>query len=294
MKRLWAGLAMVVALGGGVYVATQNGAAGGSIACTIANRASWDTVAEGLGGTNCQYNGLVTRTNTAFNCSAALSTYGTLPLKVVLNYTASVDDNAFTLDTGCIGDGCSGPQLDTIDVIVQVNASGVTSGIGPTDDSAKTRQSPGPSCIQVTGIFEGGAPGGGSHPDCWQLQGGTQIDLVNAKSGDYAAGTSTAQGAGGCIFWTNATDFDVYGGEFVSCNHGLNGNVAKLGDGNTVQDAKFRTGRTESVATGGDPNCEGYSPSPACINVQDITRINVICESWNATTNTWDTSTPVN
>lgn len=265
--RAGIGLGTTVALAIAIATASVGGGGGSSVTCLVSNRATWS-----LGGTNCVYNSTVTRNDAVFHCTAALSTYGALPVKIVANYTAVLADNAVTFDNNCTGDGDS----DTIDVILEINGTGKTSAIGPTDDAAKFRQSPGPSNVQVTGIFNCGAPDATSHPDAWQFQGGTNLAIVNGVSGNYANGTSTCQGAGGAIFWTNTTAVNIYGGEYVTCNHGLNGNIAHVGSGQSVIDAKFRTGRVD----GTDANCTGYSASDPCINTTGMTITSVTAQGW--------------
>ena len=70
--------------------------------------------------------------------------------------------------------------------------------------------------------------------------------------GDYDAGTSTCQGAGGGPFYSynTITNVDVLGGSFIACNHALNGNNANSGPGNGIYDARFpvRTDRAMRTA----------------------------------------------
>ncbi len=257
----------------------------GSVNCLVSNRTSW-----ALAGTNCTVGSTITRTNQGFACSQPLSSYGTLPLKVVINSTTSWGGNGVTLDNGCVGDG----NNDTIDLIIVVNANGQTGGIGPADDSTKFRQDPGPHDIQITGKFECGAPGPGAHPDTWQFQSSStrNMAIVNGTTGNWSAGTATCQTAGGAMFWSDSTQVDILGGEYVGCNHGILANQSG-GSLSRVIDAKFRTGRTESVSGGGDPNCQGFASSPPCLGTTYfITFQNVTCERWNSSTNTWNASSP--
>jgi len=83
-------------------------------------------------------------------------------------------------------------------------------------------------------------------------------------------------------------DVTILGGEYVSCNHGLNGGNSKLGSGSTVVDAKFRTGRTD----GTDPSCVGFFSSNPCINVTGMTLTDVTCERWIS--GAWTAVAPTN
>jgi chitodextrinase len=139
--------------------------------------------------------------------------------------------------------------------------------------------------------MECGARHPAAHSDVVQFQGGRNIALVNMTSGNWDAGTSTCQGAGGSIFYSanSMENVDVIGGRFVSCNHGLNAGNANSGPGNDVIDAMFRTGRTD----GSDPNCVGFSASPACINTSGLARYeNVTCQRWDPNTDSWPGSPP--
>jgi hypothetical protein len=73
------------------------------------------------------------------------------------------------------------------------------------------------------------------------------------------------------IFFSNNYDVDVYGGEYVTCNHGYFGSSTAS---NQVVDVKFRTGRTD----GTDPKCASYNPSDPCIGT--ATFINTTCQRW--------------
>jgi hypothetical protein len=94
--------------------------------------------------------------------------------------------------------------------------------------------------------------------------------------GDYDAGTSTCQGAGGGPFYSlnQITNVDILGGKYISCNHALNGANSRSGSGNGVFNAKFRSGRES------DPNCQGIHGSPPCMATSGLTLQNVTCERW--------------
>lgn len=212
-------------------------------------------------------------------------------MRIVSNWTQSIDfgGGAGAIDylNGCTGDG----NDDTIDFIEEITGvDGFTGGVGNTDDASKLRQQPGPINLQITGNMDCGRPSGGAHPDGWQFQIGANrnITIVNGVSGDYDAGTATCQGAGGVPFWTSGSGITFLGGEYVGCNHALN--ATQAGGTNVVIDAKFRGGRTESVATGGDPNCQGFSGTGGCTGANNLSTFqNTICQNWNASTNTWVT-----
>jgi hypothetical protein len=135
-------------------------------------------------------------------------------------------------------------------------------------------QTAGPVDIQITGNFDSGPVCGGAHQDVWQFHPDhpvARLDIVNGTSGDYEAGLATTIGAGGAIFFSNVYDVDVFGGEYVTCNHGYFGNSSPS---NRVVDAKFRTGRVD----GTDPKCAGLSASDPCQGAASFE--NVTCERW--------------
>ena len=195
--------------------------------------------------------------NEQFRCDEPLSTYGPLPIKVVWTFTGTPDfgdQGHVDLINGCRGDA----NPDTIDLIIDSNADGVT--VGARGGAGKFRTA-GPRDIQVTGKFDCGPLGpSGAHQDVWQFHPShpnANLAIVNGYSGNWNAGTSTCIGAGGAIFWSDQYDIDVYGGKYVTCNHGLFG-AGQDQSGNVVDGASFRTGRVEPVASGGDPVCQGF------------------------------------
>lgn len=241
--------------------------------CLVSNRGSW-----ALGGQSCNYGTLITRTNATFACTQPLSAYGTLPIKVVVVSTTAWDAaGAVTVDNGCRGDG----NDDTIDLIVDIQGNGPKSSTGPGQDSFKTRQGQGPRDIQLTGRMECGRQAPAAHQDFVQFQGGTNIAIVNATSGNYSAGLSTCQGAGGMIFSSSVVNIDILGGEYIACNHGILGGSPSSNPGGEVRDAKFRSGRND----GTDPNCN-YASSNPCQTSLPMT--NVTCQRWNVSTKTWN------
>ena len=87
------------------------------------------------------------------------------------------------------------------------------------------------------------------------MLGGTNLTFRNFEIGNYDAGLSTCQGAGGAFFYSLASsNTRVEGGKFIACNHSLFAGIP----GGHVSGALFRSGRTD----GTDPVCVGYSASP--------------------------------
>ena len=212
--------------------------------------------------------------DTQFRCDQPLASYGRLPLKVVLEYTPGriySGNGAVDLITGCTGDGNSA----TIDLIVDVRGDGRTHG--PGQDALKVRL--GASGIQLTGHADCGPRDGGAHQDGIQLQGGRDIAFVDFTIGNYDAGLSTCQGAGGAFFYSGANgntaqNTSVVRGKYIGCNHSL-----FIGEGSgSVSDAMFRSGRTD----GSDPVCTGYAASEACTgSAPGVSTRNLTCETYN-------------
>ena len=112
-----------------------------------------------------------------------------------------------------------------------------------------------------------------------QVLGGTNITFRNFQIGNYDAGLSTCQGAGGAFFYSMAsTNIRVEGGKFIACNHSLfAGNPAPV----TSPGAMFRSGRND----GTDPVCVGYAGSPACTGPvlgSGVTTSGITCQRWNS------------
>jgi hypothetical protein len=279
-----AAVIIAAAVIGGSYAADPGGG-GFDGTCLVSNRAEWS-----LAGTDCDVGTLVTVTETVWVCTFELSTLGPLPIKVVVAADESYEGNAAELNNGCSGDD----DPDTIDLILEVQGNGAEGTFGPSDDAFKFKPfgQEGPDNIQMTGAIDCGPRRTGlEHSDAFQNQAelGTPMAMVNMTSGDYDAGTSTCQAAGGLLFWSEIGDIDVYGGEFIGCNHGLNGGGTNPGAGSTVTDAKFRSGRNND----GDPNCD-FTYGGVCINTAGMTLTNVTAERWIAASDTWqeDPCTP--
>ncbi|MGH2994721.1 MAG: hypothetical protein ACRDN6_05370 [Gaiellaceae bacterium] len=232
----------------------------------------------------------LTFTDSRFLCNRALSSYGRLPLKVVLNFTPGRlfgEQGALDLFSGCAGDS----DPNSIDLIVDVKGDGRT--YGPGVDAVKVRQQAGyTSSIQLTGHVDCGPKYTSSeHQDGVQLQGGRNITFVDFSVGDYDAGRSTCQGAGGAVFYSSVagyapTNIDVVRGKYIACNHSLFTNTGTSGD---ITGAMFRSGRTD----GTDPICNGYAASAPCTGIGDrvapgVTMTNVTCQRWNRTADRWE------
>jgi chitodextrinase len=223
-------------------------------------------------------------------CTKPLSSYGKLPLKVVVDFTVGRKyggNGAVDLTTGCAGDG----NAQTVDLIVDVRGDGKT--YGPGVDAMKVRTEAGYNGgIQLTGHVDCGPKYTASeHPDGVQVQGGRDITFVDFSVGNYDAGMSTCQGAGGAFFYSNAGGYapknvNVVRGKYIACNHSLFVNDG--GGTGSVTGGMFRSGRTD----GTDAVCTAYAGSPACTGTNDriaagVTLSGVTCQRWNAATDTW-------
>ena len=232
----------------------------------------------------------LTFTDQKFYCDRPLSSWGPLPLKVVVDFTVGRlfgGNGAIDLYTGCAGDGNS----STIDLIVDVEGDGRT--YGPGVDALKVRQGAGYNAgIQLTGHVDCGPRyTTAEHQDGVQLQGGRNIAFVDFSVGSHATGRSTCQGAGGAFFYSGAsgylpTNIDVVRGSYIACNHSLFVGGGTSGD---IVGASFRSGRTD----GTDPLCTQYHPSPACTGDNDtidpdVTLTSVSCQRWNAAGDRWE------
>ena len=161
----------------------------------------------------------VTVTNAKWTCNRPLSSYGTLPIKVVVKYTRTTSENgAVDLVGGCVGDS----NASSIDLILDVQGDGRT--VGNTVDAVKLRLNP--RNIQITGRANCGPRTPGAHADGIQNQGSTNITFADFQIGNYDAGLATCQGAGGIAFWTGSPQMHFVRGKFVGCNHALNATQA--------------------------------------------------------------------
>jgi hypothetical protein len=258
--------------------------------CTRSNRDEWGPTYE---PGECLVRTIIELGDQQFTCNRPLSDYGDLPILVRFEYESGVnrggDRGALDILGGCRGDSSE----NTIDLFVESNANGFTLGVCGGGGKFRT----GPTNIQVSGNFNAGprpslVPGcSAAHQDGWQFQTGgpnDNLDIINGQIGDWDAGTAGAIGAGGAIFYSAVMDVDVYGGRYVTCNHGLFGNLSAL---NEIVDVQFRAGRID----GTDPRCTGINspaneaPCPRPSELNGATLTNVTCQRWSSSTDTWET-----
>jgi hypothetical protein len=210
-------------------------------------------------------------TNRPWHCNRPLESYGSLPIKVVSISTAAWDDGTAV----SVNSGCNGSPGEAVNLIVDIRGSGPHSSAGSGHDAFKTRVNP--TNLRITGSLQCGRREPGAHQDALQIQGGTNIAFVNVEGGgDYDAGRSTCQGAGGGPFYSlnQITNIDVIGGKWIACNHALNG--GHEGADNDIVGARFRSGRDD----GSDPNCAGFHGSPPCIRTGALRLQGVSCQQW--------------
>ena len=151
--------------------------------------------------------GTTITTNRPWNCTGALTAFGTLPIKVVstiANASANDNDNAVSL-RGCYGDG----NPNTVDLILDIRGNGGSVGdgsIGTSYDTVRIGQNA--HDLVVTGNAECGARSSNPsiHQDIVQALSGSNITFVDFTSGDPFTGRWTCWGAGGgwYITWANA------------------------------------------------------------------------------------------
>jgi hypothetical protein len=146
--------------------------------------------------------GTVITTNRPWNCTGPLSSFGTLPIKVVstiVNASANDNDNAVSL-RGCSGDG----DPATVDLILDIR--GNRGAVGTSYDAVRIGQNA--HDLVVTGNAECGARSSNPsiHQDIVQALSGSNITFVDFTSGDPYTGRWTCWGAGGgwYITWANA------------------------------------------------------------------------------------------
>ena len=151
--------------------------------------------------------GTVITTDRPWNCTGALTAFGTLPIKVVstiANASANDNDNAVSL-RGCYGDG----NPNTVDLILDIRGNGGSVGdgsIGTSYDAVRIGQNA--HDLVVTGNAECGARSSDPsiHQDIVQALSGSSITFVDFTSGDPFTGRWTCWGAGGgwYLTWANA------------------------------------------------------------------------------------------
>jgi hypothetical protein len=147
--------------------------------------------------------GAVITTNRPWNCTGPLSSFGTLPIKVVstiANASANDNDNAVSL-RGCSGDG----DPATIDLILDIR--GNRGAIGTSYDAVRIGQNA--HDLVVTGNAECGARSSNPsiHQDIVQALSGNRIEFRDFTSGNPETGRWTCWGAGGgwYITWANGS-----------------------------------------------------------------------------------------
>jgi chitodextrinase len=226
----------------------------------------------------------ITLTDTFWRCTRPVGEYATegLPLRVVMNYTFNyVPPNGGGVVQ--LGAGCAGDGTNATDLVLDIRGDGRTYGAG--DDAIRIMNDrPGASNLQIEGRANCGRRVGSAHQDGIQILGGTNITFRNFEIGDYDAGLTTCQGAGGAFFYSlSSSNIRAEGGKYIACNHSLFAGVA----GGHVSDAMFRSGRTD----GTDPVCTGYAASDPCMGPEygrGVTVSGLTCESWNRATRSWE------
>ncbi len=219
--------------------------------------------------------------NSGWTCSQALTNYGTLPIKVVVNATQPYGAPGVTLTTGCAGDA----DPNSIDLILDVKGNGLS--YGPGQDAVKIKLQAGyNNGIQITGHGDcGPRTSSDGHQDGVQAQGGRNISFVDFSIGDYDSGYTTCQGAGGAMFYSSAggysaTNMHVIRGKYIGCVKGLSSGGS--GNSGSVTNALFRSGRTNS-----DPVCAGYNAPRTCVSNTNVPWTNVSCQKWNSSLNSF-------
>jgi hypothetical protein len=204
-----------------------------------------------------------------------------LPLRIVMQYT-----QMYVPPTGGgvvqLGDGCVGDGTNATDIVLDIRGDGRTHGAG--DDAIRIMNDrPGASNLQIEGRANCGRRVGSAHQDGVQVLGGTNITFRNFEIGNYDAGLSTCQGAGGAFFYSGtSSNIRVEGGRYIACNHSL---FAGFPSGH-VAGAAFRAGRTD----GTDPVCVGYAGSDPCMGPEygrGVTVSGLTCQYWNRNTRSW-------
>ncbi len=220
----------------------------------------------------------LTFTDATWTCTQPVSRYATrgLPLRVVMNYTHNYNGFGVRLGAGCVGDG-----TNAIDLVLEINGDGLTRG--PQEDAIRVMaERPGASNLQITGHANCGRKViDAIHQDGIQVLGGTNITWVDFRVGDYDAGRSTCQGAGGAFFYSLAsTNTVIQGGKYIACNHSL---LAGNGSGR-VSGASFRSGRND----GSDPACNYNSSEPCIFQSPSIVKgPGVTCQRWHPPSRRW-------
>lgn len=245
-----------------------------ALACTTQNYWNSSANSQAWNWDECIVGTTINVTNAGWSCDRPLSSYGTLPIKVISTWTTAAPRAQIGIDlrTGCSGDGTS-----AIDLVVEMRIT----GSGYVSDPLKTRMVPGPQNIDITGSLNASGPQAvwqdADHQDCIQFQGGSNNNFVNIDGcGDYDAGTSNTQAAGGVAFFSiNNSLASIYGGKFIGCNHSLNVHNGAVAPGSRIVNAKFRSGNNTTAW------CSQFSASPPCdIEDTDIVLTNISCQRY--------------
>jgi hypothetical protein len=195
--------------------------------------------------------------------------------------TAVFSNPGVTLTTGCAGDA----DPTSIDLILDVRGDGLT--YGTSNDAVKVKLQAGYTAgIQITGKVNCGPRTLTGHQDGVQAQGGRNLSFVDFMVGNWEAGLSTCQGAGGAFFYSAANGYsaqavDVIRGRYIACAKGV---AASSGNTGSVSGALFRSGRTD----GTDLPCAGFAAPDTCTVASQIGWVNVTCEKWNALSDLWE------
>jgi hypothetical protein len=234
-------------------------------------------------------------TNKHWVCSSPISSYGKLPVKVVLDFTVNYvppqGSGVVQLSNGCTGDA----DANSIDLILDVRGNGQTRGAG--DDAIRvTYHSPGARNLQITGKANCGKKQGDRHQDGIQALGGTDITFAAFEIGDYDSGYATCQGAGGAVFYSsaNATSpkrMRIVRGKFIACNIAVkDGNNTATG---SITNAKFRSHRNFENTVPSVPGlCRdgsgaAYAKGASDFDNPNVTQSGNTVQYWNKSTQTW-------
>ena len=288
LRRLTVSLTVTVAVVAAFAVpaSTSLGSSGAALACTVTDTSGC------VAATTLSY------TNTYWVCSAPISSYGQLPLRVVLNFTTNYvppqGSGVVQLSNGCTGDSNS----SSIDLILDVRGNGKTYGAG--DDAIRiTYHTPGARNLQITGKANCGKKQANRHQDGIQALGGTDITFAGFELGDYDAGNATCQGAGAGLFYSSAGDtspknMKIIGGKYIACNRAVrDGNIRATG---SIVNARFRSHRNLNTTVPSVPGlCQEGSGGPYAQGQSDFDNPNVtqsgnVVQYWKKANQSWVTS----
>lgn len=226
--------------------------------------------------------GSVVLVDQSWTCNRALTSYGSLPIVVTLDYTqTNVTDFGARLGAGCVGDG----DPSTVDLELHINGNGVQ---GPYDDAIRVMNaSPGASNIVIAGEADCGRARQGAHQDGIQAIGGTNITFLDFKVGMCGqVNQPSCQGAGGALFYSGSNiapvNMNVVGGQYRACNHGLIDGYgqAALPTG-SITGARIENGYDASTSVCQDSAGRRFFVSATCdIRNPQVTESNIVCSKW--------------